>query len=172
MPFNATPGDASANSYATVEQADAFFDTVLYRSLWPATGAAGADLLKKQTALMEACRRIENFFFRGQAASAGQRLKWPRSGVWNADRTDFLPDDDTPEVIREAQCELAYHLLKNDPTNEISEELKQFKRLKLPGIEIETKDTPVSEGSMPSEVMRKLAPFMTAGGGTARIVRG
>lgn len=95
-------GSASANSYVTVAEADAFF------SDRGTTTWTGADAVK-QAALIAAADYLNSakrFPYRGLRFSATQRLLWPRTGV--VERNGLaLTDGVIPTALKDAQCHLA-----------------------------------------------------------------
>ncbi len=79
----ATPKSASANSYITRANAQSYFDARLYVDAW--TDAANTD---KDKALAAATTRLDQEKWLGLPKTTTQALKWPRSGVENADYED------------------------------------------------------------------------------------
>ena len=69
-----TPGAADANSYLTVAEAQAYFDTRLHSEVW--------DTLDQEAALINATRLIDAYVcFTGSSATSTQALAWPRIGM-------------------------------------------------------------------------------------------
>lgn len=100
------------NSYATVAEADAFFEDRLDVSAWTL-----ADPAQKAQALVTATRILENLSWIGTAISEDQPLAFPRNGEYFDPRAGSLVVLDNtvvPTRIIEATYELAYHLLNND----------------------------------------------------------
>lgn len=83
--------------YATVGEADNYFDQVLNSDAW--SDAVEAD---KEKALIMATRVIDQLNYEGEIAADGQELQFPR-------------DDDTsiPQNVRDACCEEAFALIDN-----------------------------------------------------------
>jgi hypothetical protein len=134
-------GKANANSYASVEDSDAYHDGHLYATVW-----AAATIAKKEAALVFATRLIDTEYqFNGTRALAGQALQWPRSDCREPDgntagfvtgqqaisqvvipsgtdrivvvkNTWTVPADLVPKAVVEATCELARELLIADRT--------------------------------------------------------
>jgi len=117
-------GKATANSYASAADGDAYHDGHLYASAWTmaATG-------RKEQALVMATRLIDSQFqFNGYRAHNEQALQWPRErcpdpdvGVpgitvlgWVSD--NFVEPDLVPAAVVQATCELARELLITDRT--------------------------------------------------------
>ncbi len=71
--IDATLGGASANSYVTLADADAYFETVPDSTDW-----VGKTTDQKNRALISATRWIDVLSFYGKRCSETQALKWPR----------------------------------------------------------------------------------------------
>ena len=105
-------GKADANSYATVAEADSYFEGHLYASLWTAATAG-----TKAAALVMATRLIDaEYQFNGVKANDDQALQWPREGCRDADGDDELDSDAVPKAVVDATCEMARELLIADRT--------------------------------------------------------
>ena len=101
----ADAGSASANSYATVAEADAYHANHLYGAEW----AGAADL--KMQALITATRLLEeNAVWIGSPATSGQALGWPRNG--GVTRTGYaIANTIIPDMLKNATSELARLLI-------------------------------------------------------------
>jgi hypothetical protein len=99
------------NSYATVEEADAYFADRLDVAAW-----SSAELTQKAQALITATSLLDGLNWIGVAVSESQALAFPRSGVYFEPRLgmDISLEGSTPSRIIHAVFELAYHLLNND----------------------------------------------------------
>ena len=106
----ATPKAANANSYVTLAAATTYLtDARLWTSTWIAATTA-----IKETALIWATMLIDvSFDFPGYITDQDQALRWPRSGVVDADGR-FVDYDTIPSLIVKATCELAAELVKSD----------------------------------------------------------
>ena len=71
--IDATLGGASANSYVTLADADAYFDTTPDSTSWD-----NKTTDQKNRALISATRWIDALSFYGDRCSETQALKWPR----------------------------------------------------------------------------------------------
>lgn len=111
MPLNPTPGASDANSYCSVEEADAYNASRLFASTWSA-----ADETTKTAALLEAARLLDSSFdWTGRAADETQYMAWPRTGMFSKNK--FLIDPTTiPQQLKEAQAEFARQLIDGDRT--------------------------------------------------------
>lgn len=107
----AVAGAPDANSYVTVEEADAFLAAELGVAAWPAS-STGADLETKQKALITATRQLDRLAerFIGSPTSQTQALAWPRS-VPQLDERTVQPTEIPPRVQR-CTIRLAVRLLQ------------------------------------------------------------
>lgn len=105
--IDATVSGANSNSYATLIEAKTYFDARLHTDIW----TDSTDDVKNK-ALAMATRRIEQEKFYGDRATNTQKLKFPRVNIGYLD--GVLLDSIIPEMLKEAQFELAIHLLSTD----------------------------------------------------------
>lgn len=168
--FNTTVGDAAANSYATVDEADDYLTQARLHvdETWTSLTAD-----RKEAALMWAAREVDLFEFIGCLVDpATQALQWPRSGAYTSDgRT--VAEDEIPEVVKNAQAELAYFLVQADPSGIPAGE--QFEKVKVGPIEIELKDQ-AGGGEIldqaPPDVRAMLKRYLKAQGIRVPLMRG
>lgn len=108
--IDATPGSPTANSFATVEEADAYHADNLYSDTWVTT----ADVEVKAKALITATRLIVNAIdpcaWAGWTASLIQRLPWPRAGAYYPNR-GLIPSTIIPMDLKNATAEMAMRLI-------------------------------------------------------------
>ena len=97
--ITATPGDASANSYVTLAEANTYLEASLQAETW-----AALDDERKKASLVHATRLIETYKFGGLKSTSTQALEWPREGVF--DRNGYVVSG-VPKKLKDAQCELA-----------------------------------------------------------------
>jgi len=113
-----------ANSYADVDDGNAYHDGHLYATAW--TGASDD---QKAVALVMASRLIDaEFQFNGTRTNAVQGMQWPRARCPEPDAihvplqvllpipSDFVPFDIVPKAVVQATCEMARELLVADRT--------------------------------------------------------
>jgi len=110
--INATLSSASANSYVTLAEADAYFETVPSSSTWTDKSTDA-----KNRALISATRWIDSLNFLGDRCDEDQALKWPRNN-YDVDGVE-LDCSSIPAPIKYATYELA-RALAND-TSSITE---------------------------------------------------
>jgi len=109
--LDATVGGVAANSYATIVQADTYFQARLHATEWPLLTPDD-----KCRALAWATRLLEAWVeWRGSAATYTQRLAWPRWGLLKV-TGDVIPATELPHELVEATCELAAGLRPEDVT--------------------------------------------------------
>jgi len=110
IPIDVTPGGPTANSYATVAEAD------LYNSTRPQGGAwTGADSAKEGALKWAALLLDASFVWTGSASTDTQNLCWPRTGMLT--RNGFPIDPAViPDDLKYAQCEYARQLMVTDLT--------------------------------------------------------
>ena len=104
--INATLSSASANSYVTLAEADAYFETVPDATTWDNKLDDA-----RNRALIVATRWIDSFVFYGDRCDNGQALKFPRNN-YKVDDVE-LACTAIPNDIKYAQYELA-RALAND----------------------------------------------------------
>lgn len=111
LAIDTTIGGAASNSYVTVEEADLYFES-RPNNTWAALG----DEVKKSLLIHAARMNDRLVTFRGVIANTDPRqaLRWPRTTVYD-DEGQVIANDAVPETIKEAQCEQAWYLSKNDP---------------------------------------------------------
>jgi hypothetical protein len=108
-----TPGSASANSYCSVSDADAYHAGHLYASTWNS-----ASVTSKESALLWATRLLdEQVDWFGTKTYADGALRFPRLAVFDRDGYEF---DGTviPGWLENATAELARWLMEEDRTED------------------------------------------------------
>ncbi len=113
--IDAEVGGATANSFVTLAEAEAYFAERPDASPW-----AAADGMTKERALLMAARMLERLRWHGARATATQALGWPRAGAPGAE------EGAVPRVIKDAQCEEALAWLRP--------ELVHRRRLRAAGV--------------------------------------
>jgi len=104
-----TVGAATANSYATVLEADTLAEEVAPPpEAWLASSAD-----EKKRALVTACRRLEEERYPGTRVDATQALEWPRSGSYDRDRVTLIDTTVIPPVLKRGQIVLAFAIRKS-----------------------------------------------------------
>ena len=174
LTITATPGSASANSFLTETEQNAYMATRLNASVWTSTGVTCTETEK--SAMIEAQRELNALCYVGLRVATTQVLAWPRWWAPNPDDPTLGYYDSTviPQRVKDAQAELAFQFLKAGTTDVAS----------LPttiGIIQKTIDdlsTTYSEYSQPTglarypRVMNVLGPLLEGTGSNAPVLRG
>jgi len=84
------------NSYIDIDGADEYFAGRLHTERWGETSDAD-----KEKALRQATKEIDRQLLKGRKATDTQELAFPR-----------YPDEEVPETVKEACCEIALALLE------------------------------------------------------------
>jgi hypothetical protein len=95
MALDATVGGASANSYVTVSEANAFFSNRLDEAQWTA-------ITDPDAALMMGTANLDLYDPVGNRASETQALKFPRYNVPKPDRYGYYLPTEIPQPIKNA----------------------------------------------------------------------
>ena len=146
----ATVGGALSNSYITRANASLYFDTRVAAEVAEWAAAVDAD---KDRALISATYRLEQEEYAGVVSDRDQVLKWPRAGLTDEDARQY-DDDEIPEPIERAVCELALALLKSEVTLGDSG-LEGFENVQVGSLDV-TPRASRQAGVLPEQVKRLL----------------
>lgn len=159
-------GIPNANSYVTVEEADAYLEANIHA--WTSWSVLDTDV--KEALLIWSTRYLDQRVdWNGGLTTQGQSLRWPRERVRDAD--GFWVDNDViPSQLKAAVIELAYSLLTTDPTAPTSS--AGLEKLKVDVIELQFTKY-YTAAAVPSNVLALLAGLGTfrGVGGFAKIKR-
>lgn len=167
MALDATPSGSASDSYATLVEATAYHAARLWSDEWAASTDA-----KREAALKWATRLIDQLDFptASTKVNSAQALRWPRNYVYDQEGIR-LPTAVVPEPIREACCEFAYFLLKEDRTAEIDP--PEFSSIVAGPLELNYNVVDrymTRKAQLPRTVLDILKPYLV-GYGTGRVVR-
>ena len=143
------------NSYATVEEAEAYFADRLDVAAWVEAGAT-----EKAQALVTATAVLDDQVWTGVAISDSQPLAWPRAGSYFDPRigAELYFDNNPPVRIVKATYELAHHLLNNDG---LLDDTGEVLNLSISTINLSN----ISRASLiSSAVKRIIKPLLQSGG--------
>ena len=146
-----TAGSATANSYSTLIEANAYFATKYHTSSWD-----GADGDVQRACLAWATRLLDQLvIWQGYKYTEEQALRWPRSSVVDSDGYE-IDYTTIPQFLKNATAEFAGHLLIKDRTLEPG--TKGFTYMKVGSLELKTdkKDMP---DVLPDSVYTMIVPF-------------
>lgn len=128
--IDATVGGVNANSYETLVEAQAYFDTRLTVAGWDNAADQNVLLIMGTRTLDALAQPFKTFFpatgsspayyrvrrqWTGAAASATQRLAWPRVGMFDHNGNAIDPAT-IPQALKDALAELAGQLGTSDRT--------------------------------------------------------
>ena len=172
--IDATIKGANANSYVTLAEADAYFETVPSSTQWD-----NKQDDKKNRALISATRWIDSFVYYGDRCDDGQALKFPRNN-YQVDGVE-LSCDLIPQNIKYAQYELARALAnETDAMTGNTGTDGNIEEVKLGDIQVKYNTTSQGTGTV-NNIMDKypwlqsyLGAYMLGGAGSfqMRVVRG
>lgn len=97
-------GLSTAESYASVAECDVYLAANGITIWAPLLTAEKEQALRRATNFMLQVYRPQ---WKGQRATAVQRLDWPRWNVYLPDQPYYVPNTSIPETLKNAQCELA-----------------------------------------------------------------
>ena len=107
-------GVVTANSYVTVEEADAILEYMIHATAWHS-----ADLVLKEKLVVWATEILDiRTTWKGCKTHETSGLAWPRTGVYNSEHI-LIADNSVPKEVKTATSILANHLIGNDP-NEVN----------------------------------------------------
>jgi len=134
------------NSYIDIEEADEYFTGRLHAESWGET-----DNSTKEAALKQATRTIDRQLLKGRKATDTQELAFPR-----------YPDEEVPETVKEACCEIALALLErgNSQRHKLQQEGVQSFTL---GNMSETYAPGAGHGLLSQEAKELLRPWLLGG---------
>lgn len=114
--LNATPGDAAANAFVTLAEANTSMDARLNAAAWT---AATDDT--KNRGIVEATRELSSKNWIGGRVTTTQALAWPRQWATNPDAPPFAVQwfdiAIIPPRIKDATIELAFQFVKAGSTD-------------------------------------------------------
>ena len=151
--LDATPGGVASNTYASLAEANLYFDDTLNTTDW--TNASSDN---QSRALLMATRILEDTVrWQGVPASSAQALSWPRRGILTQVSEDSggvffrrqiiktlggllsplgieLPYNEIPQFLKNATAELARSLLQGDRI--VEQDSGKINSITIPGLSI------------------------------------
>ena len=117
MALDITPGSATANSFATLDEFETYHENRYPQNTWFASATDD----QKEAALIAAARELAAYFqWTGAAVDDVQALTWPRTGMLS--RNNFpIPTSGATSIpidLKNAQCEFAIQLGSGDLISE------------------------------------------------------
>lgn len=167
MALNATLGATDANSYVTLEEADAYFEDRMHASSWEAL-----DDEVKTSMLVTASQMLDWYSkWKGVKATAEQSMQWPRTDAIRPDGTE-IDDDALPPEVPKAVYEQAFSSIDSDPTS--VDPLAGIGQLKAGSLMIKSgpeKPNQTNAKVIPDHVTNILSDLTTGGGGVVWLMR-
>lgn len=170
-----TASHASANSYISVTDASTYFDDKLNVTVWK---EASED--DKTRALLMAAARLNDLHWLGTRTTSTQALAWPRYGVIKRDGVGFGSSDSfasasyrsgygiygaawgeffssttVPDIVKDAQCELALAYLQGWQDGSGS----RITKYAQDGLSVE-KEYAQPVGALPAKVLQMINPYI------------
>jgi hypothetical protein len=150
----ATPGAANANSFLTMAEAEAYFETRGFDTNF--TGDEGT--------IISATRIMDTVPWTGSATDpAVQALTWPRTGMLN--RNGYpIPSDVVPQELKDATAELSFWVTKGDRFKENVARQQGLQRMKAGKVELwwqefdKWAESGFSSELIPNAVLQLLVP--------------
>ena len=161
MTIDATEGGIDANSYITLADAKIYFSESLSVEAWD-----NATDDTKDRALATATKRIDTNTFMGTRSTDTQALKFPRDGLDSHDGIEFT-DGETPQQIKDAQCEIALALLSEISLNGV----ENFGEISIGSISFEDNQSDIVSSSGASWI-DLLSLFIIGNSGSVEVFRG
>lgn len=161
MALDVTVGGTTAESYASVAEADAYLAFRGDTSTWTALSTPD-----KENKLRWSASILQDLLWLGYRTSTTQALEWPRYDVYEKDAFNLIASDAIPAELKRAQAELAFQLIANDWTQGLGPTVPT--RVKVGSIEIENQ----SVKGLPQAVTSKIRHLLAAIPGQGTLVRG
>jgi len=151
----------NTNSYVTIADADAYFETRIDSASW--TSAPDST---REEALVTATQIIDNNPWIGSAVSSSQALAWPRR---NANYLDnrlgmqiAFSETEIPSLVKVAVYEQALHLLNNEDL--VAQTTQTYESIKIGSISVSDSNNDVTRISVtPSFVIKPIRPLLRRG---------
>ncbi len=128
------------NSYVDLADSDQYFEARLHSDAIPLVNVMNAsadNVALVQSALILATKILDSLTFIGRKVDINQKLQWPRRKHYNEyysyssyydddyalyNRDDQYFTDDVPQIIKDGQFEIAYHIIVNsDAINNVTQ---------------------------------------------------
>lgn len=170
MALNTTPGDPEQDSYASLNEFNAYAATRLPAVTWFASATDAA----KENALKMAARELDAYFAWTGAptAPATQALTWPRSGMLN--RNGYpLADNVSPKDLKNAQCEFALQLGASNLIADNDAEKQGIASVKAGSVAVSFQQKDLSSEEAVDVAIKKLGSdfnYLTAPGEVRRLL--
>lgn len=149
----ATPGAANANSFLTLSEAQAYFETRFPEVSWS----------EDEASLIHSTRVMNTVLWTGLATDSVQALTWPRVGMLTRNGHG-IPSNVIPQDLKDATAELTYWLERSDRFKESRAQAEGLQRLKAGKVELWFQEfdkwaaSGFASGLIPSKILELLVP--------------
>ena len=159
----ATPGAATANSFCTKAEADAYYDERLpLPTPWEDAESPERALIMATRVLSRMGQPFKSFVkdgayyitrpvWTGHPATTTQRLAWPRTGMYNTNGV-ASPITEIPYELKEATAELAGQLVIADTTLDNDVAVKGIRSISAGSVSLSFKDA-IDQHVLPDAVL-------------------
>lgn len=152
------------NTYVTMVEADAYFDTRIDAGAW--LNAQDDD---QESALVTATLILDENQFIGVAVSSTQSLAWPRKEAYTFDprlgQQVTFGNEEIPKRLKMAVLEMALHLLSNE--NLLDNKSQNFEEISIGTITLKDSNNDTTRVPMvPTLVKKYLKPLLVTQGST------
>lgn len=146
-------GKTNSNSYADRTDGDTYHERRLHTDDWDNASDEDQDAaLVWATALLD-----QHVLWNGARTDENQALRWPRAGL--VDRDGWaIEDDEMPQDLVDATCELARYLLSEDRTAE--PETLGFSRIKTGPVEVEVDKEDRDSSTVLPDAVRSMVDYL------------
>ena len=147
------------NSYITLNEAEEYLADRFGFVTWQSSEY-------QEVALVSAARLLDTqLTWKYSKTEADQTMQWPRTGF---DEAVFGFDEDTvPQLVKDAQCELAFDLIESGGIKSAFQSSDNLKRIKADVVELEYRANGVqklSNSRVPSHIKIMLKSYISAVG--------
>lgn len=126
--INATPASPTANSYATLAEANTYHESIIPAQATDWTSATDAT---KEAALVTATRLLDQWFlWESWPSTEAQNLDWPRQGLLGRNGRQYIGDMVIPIELKNATAELARQMIVENRTLDSDIEVKNITSLR------------------------------------------
>lgn len=169
MTLDATVGTTTANSYVTLVEAEAYFETRIHSSTWTAITSDS----QKESLLISSTSMIDWYItWKGVKTSTTQSLQWPRTSVIRRDGTEVATNI-IPNDVKTAVYELALSSIASDRTADSN--LAGIKKVQVSTLLVQATDggyDSTEAQTIPEKIKRILSDLMSNSGiGVVRLMR-
>lgn len=158
--LEATPGHASANTFASLAEYKDYLASRLHAASWVAEAVSGTSLDDALTIdLIVSCRilSVALIWTGSPTTPAVQALPWPRTGMYNINNY-LIGSTIVPEALKNAQCELAYQLHNGDLFAQNTAADKNVRKVVAGAVEVEFQGMDLSSGEAVDIALHRLGP--------------